>query len=105
MNSRHSSRLILFGVISLKASSLALERVLVRGEMHLSILIENMRREGYEFQVSTPRVMYKEIDGVIKEYAVHYALAFGRSQKLRLITEKPACGNYKFKAGAGALCW
>jgi len=35
-----------------------------RGEMHLSILIENMRREGYEFQVSTPKVMYKEIDGV-----------------------------------------
>ena len=32
--------------------------------MHLSILIENMRREGYEFQVSTPRVMFKEIDGV-----------------------------------------
>ncbi|MBQ6809685.1 MAG: translational GTPase TypA [Clostridia bacterium] len=34
-----------------------------RGEMHLSILIENMRREGYEFQVSTPRVLLKEIDG------------------------------------------
>ena len=38
-----------------------------RGEMHLSILIENMRREGYEFQVSTPRVLYKEIDGVLCE--------------------------------------
>jgi len=35
-----------------------------RGEMHLSILIENMRREGYELQVSTPRVLFKEIDGV-----------------------------------------
>jgi len=35
-----------------------------RGEMHLSILIENMRREGYEMNVSTPRVLYKEIDGV-----------------------------------------
>jgi len=34
-----------------------------RGEMHLSILMETMRREGYEFQVSTPRVLYKEIDG------------------------------------------
>jgi GTP-binding protein len=33
-----------------------------RGEMHLSILMETMRREGYEFQVSTPRVLYKEID-------------------------------------------
>ena len=35
-----------------------------RGEMHLSILIENMRREGYELSVSTPRVVLKEIDGV-----------------------------------------
>ena len=35
-----------------------------RGEMHLSILIETMRREGYEFQVSPPRVLYREIDGV-----------------------------------------
>ena len=34
-----------------------------RGEMHLSILIETMRREGYEFQVSPPRVLYKTIDG------------------------------------------
>ena len=32
--------------------------------MHLSILIENMRREGFELSVSTPRVLYKEIDGV-----------------------------------------
>ena len=35
-----------------------------RGELHLSVLIENMRREGYEFQVSNPVVIYKEIDGV-----------------------------------------
>lgn len=34
-----------------------------RGELHLSILIENMRRQGYEFQVSKPEVLYKEIDG------------------------------------------
>ncbi len=38
-----------------------------RGEMHLSILIENMRREGYEFQVSTPRVLTQQIDGVTCE--------------------------------------
>ena len=38
--------------------------VLGRGEMHISILIENMRRDGYEFQVSMPKVIYKEIDGV-----------------------------------------
>lgn len=35
-----------------------------RGEMHLSILIENMRRDGYEFQVSRPRALFKTIDGV-----------------------------------------
>ena len=35
-----------------------------RGELHLSILIENMRRQGYEFAVSKPRVIYREIDGV-----------------------------------------
>lgn len=38
-----------------------------RGEMHLSILIETMRREGYELCCSTPRVIYKEIDGVTCE--------------------------------------
>ncbi len=38
-------------------------RVLGRGEMHLSILIETMRREGYEFQVGAPKVLYKEIGG------------------------------------------
>ena len=39
-------------------------KVCGRGEMHLSILIETMRREGYELAVSAPRVIYKEIDGV-----------------------------------------
>jgi len=34
-----------------------------RGELHLSILIETMRREGYEFQVSKPEVLYKDVDG------------------------------------------
>ncbi|MBQ2057630.1 MAG: translational GTPase TypA [Oscillospiraceae bacterium] len=38
-----------------------------RGEMHLSILIETMRREGYEFAVSPPRVLMREIDGVLCE--------------------------------------
>ena len=35
-----------------------------RGELHLSILLENMRREGYELSVSKPQVLFKEIDGV-----------------------------------------
>ncbi len=39
-------------------------RVMGRGEMHLSILIETMRREGYELCCSTPRVLFKTIDGV-----------------------------------------
>ena len=38
-----------------------------RGEMHISILIETMRREGYEFQVSPPRVLKHEVDGVMCE--------------------------------------
>ncbi len=38
-----------------------------RGELHLGILIETMRREGYEFQVSRPRVIMKEIEGVVCE--------------------------------------
>ena len=38
-------------------------KVYGRGELHLSILIENMRREGFEFQVSRPKVIFKEIDG------------------------------------------
>ncbi len=42
-------------------------RVCGRGEMHLSILIETMRRAGYEFQVGAPKVMYKEENGVLLE--------------------------------------
>ena len=42
-------------------------KVFGRGELHLSILIENMRREGYEFQVSRPHVIFKEIKGVTCE--------------------------------------
>ncbi|MCR8969256.1 translational GTPase TypA [Facklamia sp. 7083-14-GEN3] len=42
-------------------------RVAGRGELHLSILIENMRRQGYEFQVSRPQVIIREIDGVKSE--------------------------------------
>lgn len=38
-----------------------------RGELHLSILIENMRREGFELQVSKPQVILKDIDGVLHE--------------------------------------
>lgn len=42
-------------------------KVFGRGELHLSILIENMRREGYEFQVSHPKVIFKEINGKCHE--------------------------------------
>ncbi len=56
--------------VSLRVRRLeALEEWLVsgRGELHLGILIETMRREGYEFQVSRPQVIMKEIDGVSYE--------------------------------------
>ncbi len=42
-------------------------RVYGRGEMHIEILLENMRREGYEVQVSQPHVITKEIDGIMHE--------------------------------------
>ncbi|MBO7214797.1 MAG: translational GTPase TypA, partial [Clostridia bacterium] len=42
-------------------------KVYGRGELHLSILIEEMRREGYEFQVSRPKVIFKEINGKTHE--------------------------------------
>ncbi|MFA7673230.1 MAG: translational GTPase TypA [Clostridia bacterium] len=45
--------------------------VMGRGEMHLSILIETMKREGYEFQVSTPRVLYRTINGAKQEPIEH----------------------------------
>ena len=38
-------------------------KVYGRGELHLSILVENMRREGYEFQIASPKVIFKEING------------------------------------------
>jgi GTP-binding protein len=41
--------------------------VMGRGELHLTILVENMRREGYELAVSKPRVVFKDIDGVRHE--------------------------------------
>ncbi len=55
--------------VSLKVSQVDSESWMVsgRGELHLSILIENMRREGYELQVSKPQIITKEIDGVICE--------------------------------------
>ena len=49
-------------------------RVAGRGEMHLSILIETMRREGYELTCSNPRVLYKEIDGEKCEPMEHITL-------------------------------
>jgi GTP-binding protein len=42
-------------------------RVFGRGEMHIAVLLENMRREGYEIQVSQPQVIIKDIDGVKSE--------------------------------------
>ncbi len=42
-------------------------KVFGRGELHLSILIEEMRRQGYEFQVSRPKVIFKEVDGKCHE--------------------------------------
>ena len=56
--------------VSLKVKRMGTEESFIvsgRGELHLSILIENMRREGYELQVSKPEIIVKEIDGVKHE--------------------------------------
>jgi len=45
-----------------------------RGELHLAILIETMRREGYEFQVSKPKVIYRNIEGKIHEPVEHVVI-------------------------------
>jgi GTP-binding protein len=45
-----------------------------RGELHLSVLIETMRREGYEFQVSRPEVITKQVDGVTVEPIEHLVI-------------------------------
>ncbi|ADY25836.1 GTP-binding protein TypA [Deinococcus proteolyticus MRP] len=45
-----------------------------RGELHISILLENMRREGFELQVGAPQVIYREIDGVRHEPVEHVVI-------------------------------
>lgn len=60
-----------------------------RGELHLSILIETMRREGYEFQVSRPEVITKEIEGRRHEPVEHLVLDV-REDHVGMITESLA---------------
>ncbi len=62
-------------------------RVLGRGELHLSILIETMRRQGYEFQVSKPNVIYKEINGEIYE-PIEYLTIDVQEEFLGVVMEK-----------------
>ena len=62
--------------VSLKVEELSPDNFKVsgRGELHLSILIETMRREGYEFQVSKPSVIFREIDGKLMEPIEHLTI-------------------------------
>ncbi|MDD7363628.1 MAG: translational GTPase TypA [Peptoniphilus sp.] len=76
-----------------------------RGELHLSVLIENLRREGYEFQVSKPEVLFREIDGkrqepiekvtidVNQEYIGSIIEKLGR-RKGELLTMQEPSGGY-----------
>lgn len=66
-----------------------------RGELHLSILIENMRRQGYEFAVSKPRVIYREIDGVKCEPI----------ERLVVDTPQASAGAVIEKSAAAAVRW
>ncbi len=65
-------------------------KVAGRGEMHLSILIETMRREGFELCVSTPRVLYHEIDGVRCE----------PMERVEIDVPEDSCGAVMEKLGA-----
>ena len=65
-------------------------KVAGRGEMHLSILIENMRREGYELCVSTPRVLYQQIDGKLCEPI----------ERVEIDVPSEYCGSVMEKLGA-----
>lgn len=88
-----------------------------RGELQLSILMENMRREGYEFQISKPRVLYKIVDGVtlepmelavvdVAEEFVGTVIDLMGSRKGELITMTPPLEGYsrlEFKIPARGL--
>ncbi len=58
-----------------------------RGELHLSILIETMRRQGYEFQVSKPQVIYKEVDGELLE-PMEYLMIDVPEEHMGVVMEK-----------------
>ncbi len=75
-----------------------------RGELHLAVLIENMRREGFEMEISKPQVIYKTIDGVVMEpfeevtidIAADYIGAISEEfakRKATLINMSPEPGN------------
>ncbi len=87
-----------------------------RGELHLSILIETMRREGYEFQISRPVVINKEIDGVMCEPIEHlmvdvpdeYTGAVMEklgSRKAELTNMRPVNQGYTRLEFKGAFTW
>ena len=61
-------------------------RVSGRGELHLSILIENMRREGFELAVSRPEVIYREINGQIHEPWEHLTVEFEEEHQGPIMT-------------------
>jgi GTP-binding protein len=62
-------------------------KVCGRGELHLSVLIETMRRQGYEFQVSKPAVIFKEIEGVRHE-PVEYLMIDVPEEYMGVVMEK-----------------
>lgn len=88
-----------------------------RGELHLSILIETMRREGYEMDISRPQVIYREIDGVVcepyeevtidvsSEFTGVVSEEFGKrkGQLLHLFTLKDSTNRLVFKISSQNL--
>jgi GTP-binding protein len=95
-------------------------KVFGRGEMHIAVLLENMRREGYEVQVSQPEAIQKEIDGVLMEpyeevtidtpsdyqgaiieklgkRGVHMTNMTQRGNQIRMILEGPTRGLFGYR--------
>ena len=75
-----------------------------RGVLHLSVLIETMRREGYELQVGQPQVIYKVIDGVrcepIEEMTINVPEEFS-SKMIDMVTRRKGLFVHAIHTGAG----
>ena len=83
-------------------------RVSGRGELHLSVLIETMRREGFELAVSRPQVIFREIDGVVQEPYETLIIDIDEEHQGKvmevLVTDVVSCKKCSLTARVGFVC-